>query len=278
MEPLPSTFVTKQESNYRELWFNTYKYPILNIITSLQEGEPENRKLDFVDIDAAIVFFTELIAGLNKEDGIRVYFASPSSDGNVYKDKCGLLTFVFGITIGIDKADNKTYYSYCNKERTFVKTDEGKARASVSNYQNIKRGILFETLSDNDRTKLIRETKHVWFSSEQITQTLNEMIYQKGKAGGIVTGFGIRFVSYTNLPYFFPKPVSGAEDRRQRLTIGFTFMNKNRDIGIEDIDSIEFNERLVLTKERFIGDTFDTGDPTPPPSTGNKAELDISDI
>jgi hypothetical protein len=29
--------------------------------------------------------------------------------------------------------------------------------------------------------------------------------------------------------------------------------------------------------ERFLGDTFDTGDPTPPPSSGNKEELDISD-
>jgi hypothetical protein len=27
MKPLPCTFVTKQESNYREQWFNYYKYP-----------------------------------------------------------------------------------------------------------------------------------------------------------------------------------------------------------------------------------------------------------
>jgi hypothetical protein len=52
-------------------------------------------------------------------------------------------------------------------------------------------------------------------------------------------------------------------------------MNKNRDIGIEDIDSEEFNYRYELTKDKFMGDTFDTGDPTPPPSTDDKAALDV---
>jgi len=273
MEPLPKTFVTKQESNYRELWFNYYKYPILNVITSLQEGEQETRKIDFVNIDAAIDFFNKLTKGIEENDGVRVYFASPSRDGNVYKDKCGLLTLIFVKTNGVNHLDDKTYYAFNGK--TFDKIEEDQARLWVHNYQNIKRNILFETLSDNDRTNFIHETKHVWFSSEQMIQTRDEMIYQKGKAGSMVTGFGIRFVSYTNLAYSFPKRVSGAEDRRQRLTIGFTFMNKNRDIGIEDIDSEEFNYRYELTKDKFMGDTFDTGDPTPPPSTDDKAALDV---
>ncbi|MEH3114272.1 hypothetical protein [Pedobacter terrae] len=275
MEPLPKTFVTKQESNYRELWFNNYKYPILNVITSLQENEQETRKIDFANIDAAIDFFTKLSDGLKKDDGVRVYFASPSIDGNVYKDKCGILTLIFVKTTGVNNIDDGNYYAFNGK--TFDKIEEDQARLWVHNYQNIKRSILFETLSDNDRTNFIHETKHVWFSAEQMTQTRDEMIYQKGKAGSMVTGFGIRFVSYTNLAYSFPKPVSGAEDRKQRLTIGFTFMNKNRDIGIEDIDSEEFSYRYELTVNRFIGDTFDTGDPTPPPSTDNMATLDVSD-
>ncbi|SDD86002.1 hypothetical protein [Pedobacter soli] len=275
MEPLPSTFVTKQESSYRELWFNTYKYPILNTITLLQEGESENRKLDFGDIDVAITFFEQLITGLGGEDGVRVYFASPSSDGNVYNGKCGILTVIFATTCGADKVDSKSYYAFSGK--TFDKIQEDQARRWVHNYQNVKRNILFETLSDNDRTKLIRETKHVWFSLVQITETLEEMKYQKAKAGGMVTGFGVRFVSYTNQDYSFPKPVPSAEERRQRLTIAFSFMNGKKDIGIEDIDVVEFNERLALTEKRFYGDTFDTGDPTPPPSTGNKADLDVSD-
>ncbi|MCX2493102.1 hypothetical protein OQX63_06435 [Pedobacter sp. PF22-3] len=275
MEPLPSTFVTKLESNYRELWFNNYKYPILNTITSLQEGEPENRKLDFVNIDEAITFFSKLITRPGKDDGVRVYFASPSSDGNVYKDKCGILTLIFVRTTGVNKADDKIYYAFNGK--TFETIKEDNARLWVHNYQNVKRNILFETLSDNDRANLIRETKHIWFSLLQVADTIKEMIYQKGKAGNIINGFGIRFVSYSNQDYSFPQPVEGAKERRQRLTIAFSFMNGKKDIGIQDIDSTEFDARLALTMERFLGDTFDTGDPTPPPSSGNKAALDVSD-
>ena len=274
MEPLPSTFVTKQESNNREKWFNDTKYPILNIITSLQEGEQENKKLDFEDISVAIDFFNLLITNLKNDDGVRVYFASPSGDGTVTKDKCGKLTLIFGTTIGIDKADNKIYYAYNGK--TFDIIPEDQARSWVYNYQNVKRNILFDTLSKNDRSKVIKETKHIWFSFLQMKQTVEEMEYQSKKAGGTVNGFGIRFVSYTDQDYYFPKPVAGLEERRQRLTIAFTFMNGNKDIGIEDIDSGEFNERLRSTIKWSLGDTFDTGDPTPPPSTNNKENLDVS--
>lgn len=275
MEPLPCTFVTKQESNYREQWFNYYKYPILNIITSLQEGMQENNRLDFENIQSAIEFFKLLKANFKTEDdGVRVYFASPSSDGTVTPGKCGLLTLIFGITEGADKVDNKNYYAYNGK--TFDVIPEDKARIWVHNYQNVKRCILFETLSENDRLNICRETKHIWFSFLQITQTLKEMESQSAKPGGKVTGFGIRFVSYTNLAYSFPKPVSDDEERKQRLTIAFTFMSGKKDIGIEDIDGIEFEQRLEITMNQFRGDTFDTGDPTPPPSNDNKAELDVS--
>jgi hypothetical protein len=47
----------------------------------------------------------------------------------------------------------------------------------------------------------------------------------------MVTGFGIRFVSYTNQAYWFPKPVSGEEERRQRLTIAFTFISGKKILG-----------------------------------------------
>ncbi|QXU43138.1 hypothetical protein [Pedobacter sp. D749] len=276
MKPLPCTFVTKQESNYREQWFNYYKYPILNTITSLQEGMQENNRLDFENIVSAIEFFKLLKENFKtKDDGVRVYFASPSSDGTVTRGKCGVLTLIFGITEGIDKVDNKNYFAYNGK--TFDKVQEDQARIWVHNYQNVKRGILFETLSENDRLNVCPETKHIWFSLLHITQTLEEMETQVAKPGSKVTGFGIRFVSYTNLAYSFPKPVSDDEERKQRLTIAFTFMSGKKDIGIEDIDSDEFNERLEITINKFRGDTFDTGDPTPPPSSGNKAALDVSD-
>lgn len=274
MKPLPCTFVTKQESNYREQWFNYYKYPILNTITLLQEGMQENNKLDFENIVSAIDFFKLLKGNLKtKEDGVRVYFASPSIDGTVASGKCGLLTLIFGITEGADKVDNKNYFAYNGK--TFDKIQEAQARIWVHNYQNVKRAILFETLSENDRLNNCQETKHIWFSSLQITQTLEEMEIQAAKPENKVTGFGIRFVSYTNLSYSFPKPVSDQEERKQRLTIGFTFMNGKKDIGIEDINKEEFDQRYNETIHGFYSDTFDTGDPTPPPSTDDKAALDV---
>jgi hypothetical protein len=92
--------------------------------------------LDFENIQSAIEFFKLLIADLkNESDGVRVYFASPSIDGTVTKGKCGVLTLIFGITEGVDKADSKSYYAYDGK--SFGTITEDKARAWVHNYQNV---------------------------------------------------------------------------------------------------------------------------------------------
>ena len=273
MEPLPSTFVTKQESNKRAQWFNDYKYPILNILTSLQEGKQENKKLDFENIKVAIDFFKLLRNSIKEGEGVRAYFASKSGDGSVKEGKCGLLTLIFNATTGANNSDVKNYYAYNGK--TFDKIQEDKARAWVHKYQSVKRPGLFETLSESDRLKGNRETKHIWFSFVQMDQTIKEMEYQVSKPGSRVTGFGIRFVSYTDQDYWFPKPEPLKYERRQRLTIAFTFINdKKEDIGIEDLGGDEFNERLRLTVDRFIGDTFDTGIPAPPPSDTREA-LDL---
>jgi len=274
-KPLPITFVTKEESGKREQWFNNFKYPILNIITLLQEGVQENYKLDFEDIQSAIVFFKQLTTNLKEEDGVRMYFASPSADGTVKKDKCGLLTIIFCATIGAEKSDIKNYYTLSRK--TVIPIQEDRAREWVHNYQNVKRKILFETLSDSDRLNNCKETKHVWFSLQQMRQTINEMECQSLNQKNIVTGFGIRFVSYTNQDYYFPKPKPSEFEKRQRLTIAFTFTNAlTLDIGIEDIDKEVFEQRLETTINGFFGDTFDTGFPAPPPSgDGSMAALDI---
>jgi hypothetical protein len=274
--PLPITFVTKEESNKREQWFDNFKYPVLNIITLLQEGVQENNKLDFEDIQSAIDFFNLLIADLKEHnDGVRMYFASPSSNGKVEAGKCGILTLIFCATRGIEKSDVKTYYVLERKKvRTIL---EEEARSWVHNYQNVKRNILFETLSDFDRLNNCKETKHIWFSLQQMLETIHEMECQSERSNKI-TGFGIRFVSYTDQDYYFPEPKEEEFKKRQRLTLAFTFMDTLKlDIGIEDINKEEFDRRYDATIHGVHGDTFDTGDPTPPPSTGNKAALDVSD-
>ncbi|WP_293310034.1 hypothetical protein [Pedobacter sp. UBA5917] len=273
---LPITFVTKEESNKREQWFDNFKYPVLNIITLLQEGVQENTKLDFEDITSAIDFFNRLIAGLEKDtDGVRMYFASPSGSGKVEAGKCGILTLIFCATKGAEKSDVKIYYTLDRKK--VITIPENEARDWVHNYQNVKRNILFETLSDFDRLNNCKETKHVWFSLRQMKETIHEMECQSERSSKI-SGFGIRFVSYTNQDYYFPEPKEEEFKKRQRLTLAFTFMDTLKlDIGIEDINKEEFDQRYEATIHEIYGDTFDTGDPTPPPPTGNKADLDVLD-
>lgn len=277
--PLPITYVTTLESEKRIQWFINFKYPILDALTKLQEGGAENKKLDFIDLKTAIEFFKRILVDSPNRDsvnGVRAYFASPSSDGTVSPDKCGKLTLIFVATIGEKNSDIAPYYSFKDGDFVFIPEDE--ARAAVHNFQNIKRNNLFSTLSDDDRQDDCKETKHLLFSIDQIEETIAEMEYQSLSHGDIVKGFGIRFSSYTDQDYRFEN--SKVVQYHKRLTIGFSFIDwQNEDIGIKQIDPVEFKERLTVTisKERFIGDTFDTGDPTPPPSSGNKAALDVSD-
>jgi len=272
LRPLPSTYVTALESANREKWFIDFKYPILDALTFKEEGENETKKLDFKDIESAIKFFTRILedvpAGLI--NGVRVYFASPSIDGTVTTGKCGKLTLIFVATAGISGADvASAYYSF--KDGDFVPIAEDLAREWVHNYQNIKRPMLFKTLSDQDITDRSKETKHIYFSYDQFNDTLEEMVYQNKNHGNIVKGFGIRFTSYTNQNYQVghSKPIK----HRRRMTIGFTFIDNNgNDIGIQDINPIEFNERVAI---KFVDDTMDSGDPTPPPPTNNGENLDV---
>jgi hypothetical protein len=273
MKSLPSTFITKEESNKREQWFNDHKYPILDVLTILQEGEHENKKLDFIDIKTAIAFFNLLIQDSPDGDiinGVRVYFASPSSDGTVSNGKCGKLTLVFVSTTGNDSSDFSIYYAF--KDGAFVPIPEDQAKKWVHNYQNIKRKELFKTLSDQDTLDGCKETKHIFFSFSQMQETIEEMEYQNLEHGSIVKSFGIRFTSYTNQNYQVGH--STPVKHKRRLSIGFTFIDdKNNDIGIENIDPVEFEERMRMS---FRDDTMDSGDPTPPPPTNNGENLDVS--
>jgi hypothetical protein len=273
-KPLPITYITDIESQKRALWFTNVKCPVLDDLTLRQEGGPENKRLDFFDVQAAIDFFAELTINLNSGDGVRMYFSSPASDGSVNKGKCGKLTLIFVATKGIGKIDVLPYYAFDGN--TFIPTDKVEVEKGIQNYQLIKRDYLFKTLSYNDRLNGNKETKHIWFSLDQIEQTINEMIYQSQRLNTIVKKFGIFFTSYTDHDYTFfgSKP---PYKLRERLTIGFTFMKEgDLDIGIQEIDPVEFAERLKITRERFYGDTFDTGIPAPPPSgDDNRAALDI---
>jgi hypothetical protein len=267
--PLPSTYVTSEQSGNREKYFNDLKYPILNALTLLQERTLENRKLDFKSIEIAITFFKQIIKNRMEKSGVRVYFASPSGDGSVGESKCGKLTLIFVATKGIEKTDEMPYYAFDNG--TFVPHPLDFAKNAVHNYQRIKRNELFKTLSDQDIIDNCKETKHIWFSSEQIQDIIDEIEYQSQKHSDIVKGFGIRFTSYTCQDYQFG--TSLPVKHKRRLSIGFTFVNSaNQDIGIEDIDVSEFEERSRLG---FRGDTMDTGVPAPPPPTNdNMAALD----
>ncbi|QNN43896.1 hypothetical protein [Pedobacter roseus] len=274
MEPLPITYITDVESKKRQEWFDKYKLPVLNDLRLRQEKEVEEKRLDFTDIKTAIDFFNPLIKNLKKEDGVRVYFASPANDGTVNKGKCGKLTLILVVTIGVDKKEELPYYKFENG--TFVPIDLVDAENGVHNYQLIKRDYLFKTLSHQDRLDGCKETKHIWFSLEQMTQTVKEMEYQNKNHSSIVKGFGICFTSYTNQDYIFLGSKSPVFKRRERLTICFTFIGANGDIGIEDIDPVEFAQRLNITRDKGLSDTFDTGIPAPPPSgDDNRGALDI---
>lgn len=272
--PLPITFVTKEESEKREQWFNEHKFPILDSLTLLQEKQHDNTRLDFNDIETAIDFFNLLIQDLKDGDGVRVYIASPSGDGSVGQGKCGILNLVFVATTGNKNQDVGPYFSFY--KGNFVQITPGEAEKGIHNYQLIKRKHLFKTLSDQDIQDGSKETKHIWFSFKQMDQTVKEMECQKLRHSDIINGFGIRFTSYTNEDYLFLESNPPEYKRRRRLTIYFTFIHINKqDIGIEDIDKDEFNQRLGNTRN-FLGDTFDTGFPAPPPPTnGNMAALDI---
>lgn len=273
-QPLPSTYVTAAESRKREKWFNDFKYPILDQLTMKQEGGHENKKLDFADIQSAISFFKTTILNLkSNDDGVRVYFSSPASDGSINNGKCGKLTIVF---VPTKFANNEELLYYKFDKGTFIQTDLADAVKGIHNYQLLKRDYLFNSLSYNDRLDGNKETKHIWFSLDQMQQTIKEMEDQQQAHGNIVKGFGIRFVAYTNKDYLFLTSKPPIAKRRQRLTICFTFIDANgNDIGIQEINPAEFNERLRVTKQRMLDDTFDTGVPAPPPpGETNKAPLD----
>jgi hypothetical protein len=271
---IPTTYIEKIESEDRQKWFDDNKYPILDLLTMKQEGSHENKGLDFLDIRTAINFFKPLTSSLQSDDGILVYFASPASDGTVNKGKCGKLTLIFVVTRGAERKEVLPYYAFNNK--TFIPIDSVNAKKGIHNYQLIKRDSLFKTLSYQDRFSSCKETKHVWFSFEQMEQTVKEMEYQSQKPGNKIDGFGIRFVSYTDQVYTFRGSKPPKYKLEQRLTIGFTFIKNDADIGIEELDPIEFKERLKITGPKFLSSTFDTGFPAPPPP-GNEsmAALDI---
>jgi len=276
LRKLPITYVTDTESINRQSWFDNHKYPILNTMTLKQEGEQENRGLDFYDIKTAIDFFRPLVKGLQSDDGILIYFASPSSDGSVNKGKCGRLTLFLVVTTGPEKREKLPYYKFDFTKKTFVAIELSEARNGVQNYQLTKRKALFETLYNQDKLDSCKETKHIWFNKEQMNETVKEMEYQSQKPGSKVDGFGIRFVSYTDKDYSFLGSELPKYTLRQRLTIGFTFIKNNQDVGIEVIDEDEFKKRLEITKNRFLGGTFDTGFPAPPPpKNDNMAALDV---
>ncbi|WP_316828407.1 hypothetical protein [Pedobacter miscanthi] len=268
LKPLPITYITDRESENRMKWFDKYKYPLLNAITLEQEKKEECRGIDFLSLQSAITFFGELTTGLNAGDGVRVYFASPSGDGTVNEDRCGTLTLIFVKTKGT--SDVPPYF-YINDQKTSAQISSNGAKEWVHNYQLLKRDRMFRTLSHNDRLGGHKETKHIWFSLKQMEQTLDEMKYQAKEHGHIVSCFGIRFTSYTNKDYVFLDSKIPSYKRRERLTICFTFIGANGDIGIKDIDPVEFAQRLKLTKDKSFGDTFDTGIPAPPPSDTKEA-------
>jgi len=271
---LPNTYITTSESSRRQDWFNNHKLPIISSLTSDEAGVPTNKKVDFKSLKVAVDFFEKLIinqAGKDTITGVRVYFASMP----LGSAKSGRLTLIFGATAGKDTADVQNYYGFKNGELDSNKLDTATVRPWVHNYQLNIRPKLLTTMDVKDPCK---ETKHVWFSLAQIKSIIIEMKYQMGRHPEIVKGFGVRFTSYTDQDYSFLslKPVP----HHKRITIGFTFIDwEGEDIGIKQIDATEFLERLKITKMQkgLGGDTFDTGDPTPPPSTGNKAELDVSD-
>ncbi len=271
--PLPITYITTNESNGRQAWFNNHKLPIIDALTINEAGVPVDKKLDFKNLKAAIDFFEMLIlnqVGQDTTTGIRVYLASAPLN----TDKCGKLTLIFTATAGKDTSDLKNYYRFKNGELDNNKLDTVTAKVWVQNYQLNIRPNLLKTMDVKDPGK---ETKHIWFSKEQIKSIIGEMGYQMAIHQEIVNGFGIRFTSYTDRDYmsFNHKWIR----HHKRLTIGFTFIDwENEDIGIKQIDAADFKRRSTITKglPRFHGDTFDTGDPTPPPSNDNKAALDVS--
>ena len=269
---LPITYVTTSESNKRQDWFFKYKYPVLDAITLKDEGEHETRKLDFKDLEEASTFFDLLIAkaGVEKEAGVRVYFASHSlTNGN------GRLTLIFNNTTGTGKIDVENYYAFKDGVLLPKQLDFKTAQEWVMKYQQGKRIKLSGSTMD---IRDPEETKHIWFSIDKINSIKKEIVYQKEHHSNIVKGFGVRFLSYTDQDYIFLNPK--AKQYYKRLTVGFSFIDwENDDIGIRQINQAEFFERLQNTIKNKIldGGNLDTGDPTPPPSTDNRARLDVTD-
>lgn len=271
--PLPGTYVTTNESNKREDWFNNNKLIVIDRFTINGAGTLR-KNMDFKDLDAAIVFFELLLKSNGKDTttGVRVYFASPI----IQPDKCGPLTVIFTATSGVDTVDVANYYAFKDGDLDLNKLDVKTAEDWVRNYQSkIRPALSKETMDINDTCK--EETKHIWFSKKQISEIIREMVYQKKTHAQIVEGFGVRFMSYTDQDYLSIN--SKLIKYHKRMTVGFTFIDwQKEDIGIKQINAAEFKERFGSTEKRsgFRGDTFDTGVPAPPPPGNESMEaLDI---
>lgn len=314
--PLPSIYVSKDVSDDREHWFNKNKFNLLNAIAKDYDAPGElkeirlNRVKELSDLIGAFL----KIKGM---DGLRIYFATRGIKQEETEkediDSCGRFNFIFVCTV--NKEDYGNYYRV--KEGEVAQISEDKARSWVKNYQmtNGKRDTLKRTLSTADSNLGSLETKHVWFDRDKTIELKQEIDYQAKDAGlkirlvsytdeSLINGaFGgkipqkhkqrltIEFV-FTDKHGSDVYVDDESINTRKLLTLidKSSFFLEKDDIW-KNLLTLPYSEKKwnkileLLNSEDYrslqkrINDyyTMDTGDPTPPPSSGNKAALDVSD-
>jgi len=315
--PLPSIYVSKDVSDDREHWFNKKKFNLLNAIAKKYDapGELKEIRLNRVEELSDLINGFIKIKGM---DGLRIYFATRGTKQEETEkediDSCGRFNFILVCTV--NKKDYGKYYRI--KEGKIAEILEDNARRWVRNYQmpNGKRDTLKRTLFATDSNLGSFETKHVWFNKDKTIELKQEIGYQTKDAGlkiklvsytdeDLINGtFGgkipqkhkqrltVEFVftdAHGNDIYIDDATINTRKlltliDKRSfflekgdiwknLLTLPYTEEKWNKILEL-------LNSEDYRTLQKRVNDyyTMDTGDPTPPPSTGNKAELDISDI
>ncbi|HYF32536.1 MAG TPA: hypothetical protein VD993_15535 [Chitinophagaceae bacterium] len=237
----PVTYVPKFDAERRRAWFIENKYvPLLDYL----------RKPETLCLSYQAGHFKDLFEALSTSDGVRIYFAAYSDEGNanVPPGYGNLITLVYAPVTAVAHVDtyvdSGTFY-ILNPGVPHTSIPRSLASEWVSNYQSIKLPILTAVSGVHPS-----DTKSLLFTKKQVESVIIEIGCQ------MATGVRIYLSSYTD-----DEPPSVDPDFRGRLMVQFVLTEpangSQRDFYID--------ERPGFSTRPDPGvPALDTGSPCPP--------------